>query len=289
MNINLQENYKKINDILGLPQEYKGIKFYPIKMGEVDYKSSLYNLFYYPKNYIPDVSIIKMSYIKYLLFRVNLLLQQNDPSVNLYHEFINFICHITHNNKPSIEDMDNGIGSVHFINMLDHPEKEDIEQYTISLFINNIQFSESDIDNIREIILEQNGSSIEWVEDYKPDLEERLNVFNNNNDIDLKDVIYSFCALTNLSEKEVCEKTIFQFNARLEREMKLKDYQAFKPLEISGQVTAKNKNEELFKHYLSHIPMKGRYDDILLNLNTFMENSGLNNPESGLKNGTNFE
>jgi hypothetical protein len=279
MNNNLQKNYKQINDILGLPQEYNGIKFYPIKVGEIDYKISLYHLFHWPKNYVPDVDIIKMSYIKYLMYAIEPSLKEKEPDVDIEKEFINFISHITHL-EPS---------KVSFGSKENPTSRGNFDKYLIYLFIDGIQFSELDIDNIREIILEQNGSSIEWIEDYKPDLEERLNVFNSGNNIDLKDTIYSFCALTNLSEKEACEKTLFQFSARLEREMRLKDYQAFKPLEISGQVTAKNKKDEIFQHYLSHIPTKGRYDDILLNLNDFMEDSGLNNPESGLKNGTNFE
>jgi hypothetical protein len=279
MNSNLAKNYKQINDILGLPQAYKGIDFYPIKMGEIDYKSSLYRLFYWPKNYVPDVDIIKTSYIKYLFYVIQPGLKEKEPESDLEKEFIDFIGHITQTETSKIS----------FGYKVNLEGRSKYDKFILYLFINGIEFSEQDIDNIREIILEQNGSSIEWVEDYKPDLEERLNIFNNNNDIDFKDAIYSFCALTNLSEEEVCEKTIFQFNSRLEREIRLKDYQAFKPLEVSGQVTAKNKKDEIFKHYLSHIEMKGRYDDILLNLNTFMEDSGLNNPESGLKNGTNFE
>jgi hypothetical protein len=279
MNPNLAKNYKQINDILGLPQEYKGIDFYPVKIGELDYKSSLYNLFHWPKNYVPNADVIKMSYIKYLIYVIAPSLKEKDSNADIEKEFIDFISHITH--------LD--IDEIHFGAKENPMNKGEFDKFFLYLYIKGVEFSEQDIDNLREIILEQNGSSIEWVEDYKPDLQTRLDVFNGNNDIDLKDAIYSFCALTNLSEKEVCEKTIFQFNARLEREMRLKDYQAFKPLEISGQVSAKNKKDELFKHYLSHIPKKGRYDDILLNLNTFMEDSGLNDPESGLRNGTNFE
>jgi len=262
-----------------LPQEYKGIKFYPIKMGEIDYKSSLHRLFSWPKNYIPSVDIIKMSYIKYLLYIVAPELKEKEPDTDIEKEFINFIAHITHLESSKIRFWfkENSSGRSSF------------DKFILYLSIDGVEFSEQDIDNLREIILEQHCSSVEWVEGYKPDLEEKMSVFNSSSDTDLKDIIYSFCALTNLSEKEACDKTLFQFNSRLEREMRLKDYQAFKPLEVSGQVSAKNKKDELFKHYLSHIPMKGRYDDILLNLNTFMEDSGLNNPENGLGKGTNFE
>lgn len=273
MNNNLQKNYKLINDILGLPQEYKGVNLYPIKIGETDYNNSLHRLFFWPKNYIPDVAIIKTSYIKYLLFPVQLSLKEKEPETDLEKEFIDFMSHITHVESSKI----------HFSHK-DFPEGKSIyDKFILYLFIDGIQFTEQDIDSIREIILEQNGSSIEWVEDYKPDLEEKLSFMQRDKDNDLKDIIYTFCCLTNMSEEEACNKTIFQFNSRLEREIMVKNYHAFKPLEVSGQISSKNKSEEIVKNYLSHIPKQGRYDSILVDMNKFMEDSGLNNSESPVK------
>jgi len=284
MNPNIAKNYKLINDIRGDPQEYKGVKFYPLRVGDIEYKESFYRLFCWPKNYIPNKEILKSSYVKYLLMVIAPKLKQDDPDIDIYKEFIKFLCFIVHLEIPSIEDIDGGKSKVRIIVYGNDPNKSGtLEGYNFKIFINNVEFDEYDFDNVREIILEQNGTSIEWVEGFEPDLEEKLNVFNNNSDIDLKDIIYSFCVLTNLSEEEACNKTLFQFNARFEREIKLKDYQAFKPLEVSGQISSKNKKDDLIKHYLSHMPMKGRYDDILLNLNTFMEDSGLSNPDGGLR------
>jgi hypothetical protein len=125
--------------------------------------------------------------------------------------------------------------------------------------------------------LEQNGSSIEYVESYQPSLEKKLEFMNRgNSDVDFKDEISSFCALTGLPEVDVGEKTLYQFKSRVEREMLLKDYELFKPLEFSGQISSKNK-EELFKHYMSHIPKQTRYGSILIEKTKYLEQSGLGN------------
>lgn len=285
MNANLAKNYKQINDILGLPQEYKGIKFYPLKIKDVEYKQKMYNLFAMPKNYIPNVSIIKASYIKFLLRVIRQQLLEADPEHDLIIDLVDFLCFVTHLDCPTNEEILHGIGSVHLKTTHDFPDKMgDIQEYGFHLFINDKEFSEQDFDDIREIILEQNDSSVEWVEEYKPDLEEKINFMKRNEpEISLKDIIYIFCCLTGESEQEVSEKTLFQFNARLEREMMVKNFLAFKPLESAGFISSKNKGEELFKHYFSHIERGGRYDSILVNLNKFMENSGLSDEESPVK------
>jgi len=271
MNSQVKSIYKEINDILGLPQIYKGVKFYPLKVGDIDYKDSLYRLFFYPKNYIPDRDILKASYIKYLLYVVQESLKIREPDIDLYKELIKFLCYITKTEETNIQLM-----------FKEHPESKNIfDKVSLHLFINKIEFSEQDFDNIREIVLEQNGSSIEWVESYTPDLEEKLIFMQRGiEEHSLKDSIYAFCCITNLSEEEVCNKTLFQFNSRLEREIILKDYNLFKPLEVTGQLSSKNK-EEIFKHYLTHIPKRERYDNVLISLNKFIENNSLNNSEEG--------
>jgi len=273
MNSYVKNFYKQINDILGLPQEYNGIKLYPLKIGDVDYKISLYRLFFYPKNYIPDKDILKTSYLKYLLYVVQYSMKEKEPDVDSLKELIGFLSFITHIEKNKI--------NIFFNN---NPEKEGVfDKINLFLVIDGIEFSEQDFDNIREIVIEQNGSSIEWVESFNPELEEKLSFMQRGqDDVDLKDEVYSFCNLTNLSEKEVCNKTLFQFKARIEREMMAKDYNLFKPLELTGQISSKNK-QEIFKHYLTHIPRHDRYESVLIDLDKFVKDSGLNDSESGLK------
>lgn len=272
MNSQISKIYRQTNDIFGLPQEYKGIKFYPIKIKEVDLKEKLYLLFFHPKNYIPQREIIRMSYLKFLLFVVQEAWRVENPDIDVADDLIEFLYRITKIEKT----IDNKGNKNISIERKLCPENEDVfDQIMLRLNIDGVEFSEQEFDNIREILLEQNGSSIEWVESYQPSLEKKLEFVNRSfSDTDFKDEFYSFCVLTGLLEEQAKERTLYQFKARLEREMLVKDYTIFKPKEITGQIKSKS-GEELYKHYLSHIEKHGRYSSILVDKDKFIEDSGI--------------
>jgi len=273
MNNIVQQIYNPDNDIWGLPQEFKGIKFYPIKIKETKYKKLFYKLFCQPKSYIANRDILRMSYLKFMLYVVNIV-----PS-----ELLDFLYHVTQINKPDLKEYSNS-DAIHYLQKEIPSGIDEYEKFAIFISIIDIIFTEQDFDNLREIILEQNGTSIEYIESYNPELEKKLEFMQRNMiDMDLKDEIFSFCALTGLSEVEAGEKTLFQFKSRFEREIMFKEYGLFKPLEVSGQVTAKNKKDELFKHYLRHIEKSGRYDAIFVNKDKFLLDSGFSNPNSQIK------
>jgi hypothetical protein len=274
MNSTLQQIYDPDNDIWGLPQTYKNIKFYPLKLKETKYKKLFYKLFCQPKSYIADRDILRMSYLKFILYAVGI-----DPN-----DLLDFLYHITQIDRSIIKTFNNEKSHLIHYGRKEIPNvEEEIEKFSLFVYIDDEIFTEQEFDNLREIILEQNATSIEYIESYNPDLEKKLEFMQKNDlDMDLKDEIFSFCALTGLSEIESGEKTLFQFRARFEREVMFKEYSLFKPLEVSGQVTAQNKKDELFKHYLRHIGNSGRYDSIFLNQDKFLEDSGLSNPNSGI-------
>ena len=266
MNKNVEKIYDKSNDIFALPQSYKGIEFYPIKVKQVKLKKLMYNLFAVPKNYIPEKKILKMSYIKFLFYVVQPKYNSSKKEVDLQDDIIFFLKEITkkddvvyeYENVDRIKDVD-----------------DIIEFLKINIVIDGIRFNEQEFENIREIVLEQNGSSVEYVEEYLPDLEEKLSFMTKSfAELDLKDEVYIFVSLTGLSEEEVGEKTLYQFKNRLEREILLKDYELFKPLEMSGQISSKT-NEELYKHYFSHIDRLRRYHSLMVEKERFLERSGL--------------
>jgi hypothetical protein len=259
MNNQVCQIYKPENDIFGLPQIYKGISFYPVKINQFELKKNLYRLFFQPKNYVPDRTILRMSYLKFILY----ILQENFGESNLLKDLLEFLFEIT-----KTKDIE--------LKYKEYPDNSDpFDQFSLHIFINGIEFNEQEFDNIREIVIEQNGSTIEYVESYNPDLEKSLSFINKRNDTDMKDEIYSFCCLTGLSESDVGNLSLYQFKNRFEREMMLLTYKIFKPLEISGQVTSKTK-EEIFKHYLTHTQAdKSRYVSIMLDANKFMKESGL--------------
>jgi len=260
MNNVVEEIYKIENDVFGMPQEYKGVKFHPIRIKDVNEKKMLYRLFFQSKNYISQREIVKMSYFKFLMYVVN-----NNIKENVYTELVDLLNHITKVDKKNIS-----------IRIEDHPENNEIFNRTmLYLQIGDTIFDENEFDNIREILLEQSGYSIEWVESFDLSLEDKIHFMNRaNEDIDFKDEIFSFCAMSGISESEAGEKTLYQFKNRLEREMVMKDYDNFKQLEVSGQISSKA-GGEIFKHYLSHIPKPTRYGSILIDKDSFIEKSGL--------------
>jgi hypothetical protein len=132
---------------------------------------------------------------------------------------------------------------------------------------------------MREMILEQNGLSIEFIEEYNPDLEESLR-FNNrlSEGITLQDEIFTLCTVKNISLKEVEDMTVYQFKQLLERMMVLEEYRLYKPLLATGEI--KLKGGEL-KNYFYHSEKKGRYSSILLSRDDLAKNEALKPDEDG--------
>jgi len=59
-------------------------------------------------------------------------------------------------------------------------------------------------------------------------------------------------------------------------------YKLFKPLEISGQIQAKNK-KELIAHYFTHTEnAKSRYASIMVDAKSFIEQAGFDANNNGL-------
>jgi len=268
MNSVVEKIYDITKDVYGQPQTYKGIDFFPIKVKDVETKQLLYKLFFHPKNYIPDKVILKMSYLKFILYIVNEWYRGTDLEMDVQSDLIKFLNNITQKNDVLYKSKVIDNGSDIFNNV------------EVKIVIGGVEFSEQEFDNIREIVLEQSGYSLSYIEEYNPELEKRMEFFNRNvSNTDYKDEIYSFCALTGMSEDEVGEKTLYQFKSRFEREILVKEYELFKPLEVSGQVSSKS-GKEIFKHYLSHISKGGRYSAILIDKDQFLEESGLGKTNS---------
>lgn len=281
MNSYVSQLYKRENDVWGYPQEYKGISFYPLKIKDLKQTKSFYRLFTCPKNYIADRQILRMSYLKFLLYVVQGGIDSTTEKINLQVDLGEFLQHVCKIKENSV--------SVSFF-YKEHPENEDIyekHELFLSIVSNSggepIILTEQDFDNIREIVLEQNGSSIEYIESYNPKLEKDLEFINGNAEsLDFAEEIFSFCSLTKMSEIEAGEKTLFQFSSRLQREMLLKDYEIFKAMEAAGFISSKVKSKEIFKHYFSHIAKGGRYDSLMQNPDEYLKESGLSDPNSNI-------
>ena len=260
MNNIVKQIYNESNDIWGYPQEYKGIEFYPLRLKDSKYINLFYQLFTYPKSYIPDRQIAKMSYLKFILFRLNPMGDWEETLGGLA-DFLKFI---TKKERINIDSVENIVG-------IDDP----LLALNLKVWIDNIEFSEVEFDNIREIVLEQNGTWIEYIEEFHPELEEHLKLLNKSSEsFDFKDEVFVFSSLMNLPINQIENITLYQLKIQLEKLIMIKNYEIIKPLEVSGQIKAKN-GGEIVQNYLTHNARTGRYDSVKLNEEGFVANSGL--------------
>jgi hypothetical protein len=254
MNKEALKHYKEENDVFGMPQNYRGIDLYPLKVSDFEYIRLFYELFAYPQKPISlqNPMVYKMSYLKFLL----LVLQF---SLNLEETFetklIKFLEHIT---KKEV-----------IVNVLNREEDiKDLNQLIFIVKIGDVVFTETDFNNLREIILEQNGNDIDYIETYNPDLEKDLDfIYRNVEKYTLKDQIFAFAAITKKSMNEIKEYTIFQMKNLMEASTTL--------LEFNMQTIPLTEVDEKYqtRTYIKPLKHRGRYDDVLEDVDTFKNNS----------------
>lgn len=241
--------YNSENDIWGEPQSYKGIKFYPIKVYETDIKRLFYRILCTPKKHLQAVEYIKMSYLKFIIFTGVTVFQADNKDFEK--DFTNFFSDIT--KRPDVFIENNGV--------------------KLFLRFGDVRLTESDFDNVREMILIQNGLSLRYIEDYDPSLEEKLmQMIKMNGETTMEDQIFVFASLLKKTLPEIRDYTMFQFKHHLSRLSALQDYNMYRPLEASGQI--KLDNGAKIQGYHSLPLHEGRYDGILINKDAFIKQTG---------------
>ena len=251
-----EQIYKKNNDIWGEPQTYKGIKFYPLKISEESEINAFNKLFSYPKSATNDNPVFyKMSYLKFLIYVLPYLLDKNEEGLDFSEDIKTFLAYVT---GTDIED----------IALSSRNQEAKIENLIISLFIGEEIFTEADFDIIREIILQQNGSSVEYVEAYRPELEKDLQfAMRNMEKYNFSDQIFSFAALFGKTMEEIKDCTLFQMKNLLDSKGAIESYRMQTiPLTEVGK-------EYSVKHYMKNLKIRGRYDEILQTVDEFKEDT----------------
>ena len=156
MEPNTTKYYNRRYDLWGYPQVYRDIELHPLKISEVLYLDLFDKLFQYPKNHIPSKEILRMSYLKFLLYVVQ---QQLEPGKDTIREDLaKFLEHITQQKVKILDYIEKG-------------KNNTLENVVIRIFIGKHEYAEHDFDIIREIILEQCGITLKYIESYNPELE----------------------------------------------------------------------------------------------------------------------
>lgn len=249
--------YNESLDFQKLPQEYKGVKFYPLCISEKDIFEKMMGTIGIPKSYIKtEPMIMKMSYLKFLCF----LLKKRDDIKNI----LSYITKIDNIDFEITLRKGANINDLHY------------EDMNIIIHVNDINFNEYDFDIIRDIILRQNYYSTAFIEEYDPELEELLTLkqkASGNGGNSFEDKIFVLCVLMNKMPEEIANLSYYQFYKlyyAATMKMKTQIYQGW----ISSGFISFEKGKT-FTTYLDPMPNRGgRYDEIKMSKESFLEKVG---------------
>lgn len=249
--------YNESLDFLNLPQLYKGISFYPLLIKEQEEYSLMMSCFGVPKRYIKtDIDIMKASYLKFMCFYY----KKKD-------DICNVLKHIT--KKDDIEIKYSVVG-----NVKKSDENLTLENISLSLIIDGIEFFENDFDIIRDIILKQSYSSTEYIEEYDPELEELLASSVNNKVNSQEDRMFVLSFLMRKTPQEIGELSMYQFQKLYIVSTLVETTEIYQPLLVSGQIKFEGKKK--LTTYMDPLPNRtGRYDSIKMTESEFLNKVGM--------------
>lgn len=177
-----------------------------------------------------------------------------------------------------IVECDTYKGFIDFLSFITHVPKENIQLkmmvsrmgiVVVSLNIGDAKFNGNEFEELRQIILKQNGIDFDYVKEYDPDLETKMGILRKGNNweyANFEEQAFTLSLIMGKNPIELSDYTLYQFNKMIARHSLLIDYSAYKPLESAGFIKLKDGQ---IPHYLSHIKKKGRYDDLYIDKDEF--------------------
>jgi len=190
MNKEAEKIYNNINDIFGYPQKYKGVEIYPLLVKDLEHIRLFNLIFTYPKLAASSTKrLYLMSYLKFMLQEMYVEIDNIEK----------FFKHVTRKDNVKLEVYKHKEG-----------ELKSLDDAILFLNIDGIKFSEEDFENLREIILEQNGSCIDYINQYDPSLEESLRWNQREYPLTFNDQIFTLSSLFKISPNSIGEWTLYQ-------------------------------------------------------------------------------
>lgn len=253
MTKSLEKFFNVKKHVRGLPQVYNNVNFYPITLDNIEYYDKLYSILAYPKNTITDKTILKMSYLKFISFVLY---------GDFREELENLFKHLCRTDNVSI------------VYTIKNVSTMDIDLF---ILIDEIKFTEHEFELIRELVLEQNGISLDYINQYDQSLEEKLKIHNNMNkggETTFEDKIFAFCSFMKIlpTDERLWNMSVFQFENQMTRIAVFLNYELFEPLVVSGQIEFKDKSEKIL-NWQEKLSKKKRYSEILINKKDFLAKS----------------
>lgn len=242
------------------PQEYKGVQLYPILLIDIDIYQIFVETVCIPKDFLYTKEILKMSYLKYILYFIqgrSEISKESGKEVKSYKEMLEVLLRYITKQKVVIKQI---IDDISMDDIIFHYE----------IYIGEQTFYEYDFDNIRKIILEQNGKSLEYIESFNPELEKSLSFFLNQygKSASLYDRIMIYSTISKTDIIDMSKWTVAEFEIKEDILKKYEEWKVYRPLEASGQIElrAPNKIDNPFEHKEKS---KDRYESILINADNF--------------------
>lgn len=237
------------------PVEYKGLKLYPIKVKDYYEFLSSYDILDINKNKIPDVEVIQMTYLQYVVDKLF-----NDETIVNQNHSITF-GNIWELKFANIMELCLGIKSKDVI--IKHEDNK------ITLILDGIEISANDFDDLRKLILFQNLNTYDDTilsEDVENAIRERNEMSNKGLLVpQLEDMFDKVMLKTGLEEEKILNMTYRRFERIFKSLVEEVDYTIFKMAECQGAQ---------FKNPIDHWIYKSsrdKYADIFGSINGLKE------------------
>jgi len=236
-----------LNNTWGSPTNYKGVLIYPVQM---KYNSKFFqyvNCLLFEKNKVPDVKVIKMSYLRFIYE-----LSHSGKEYFIYWRYLTRLLILVFKHK------------FHFLS--------DGEKLFIK--VKDKILNEQDFDEIRKIICKQN--LIVLNEDLlNPEVERAIaeaREFMAKKEVPAttEENIFSFFAATGYEIEKIKNLTIYIFNKTMQRLNLMKTWEVYTYAALRGGESDK------IKHWLSHVSERGLYDDVTMTEDDFKQKTSDN-------------
>lgn len=247
------------------PVPYKNIKLFPVRVRDNDMFYRSISCLTLEKKSIPDIKILKMSYLEYLYhlhienkevdylllldYLLKLCIKDDDMGVNYYFDDMN---------KPVFE-----IGK----KVLDTDGNPVSDKHGIKLSDKEI-FNSSDFEEIQNIICNQNliDRPDETIQKEIRDKMDEARMMkardSGNKPASFEDTILCLVASTSMSLNEVYDLPLRKFIKLLQRVDAKLHYEIYMGAAMSGMVEFKDK--KILRHWMSDLEKENKNDDVLL-------------------------
>lgn len=229
-----------LSNIWGDPYKYKGVLIYPVQMKYIDKFYQYINCLLIEKHKIPDVNVIKMSYLRFIFE-----LSYSSQEYYICWRYLKKLLILVFRYK------------FHFLFI----------KNKLYIKVKNKILSEQDFDKIRKIICKQNlivlNEDLLSPEVQRAIKEAREYMLKKETPATTEENVLSFFAATGYEPEKIKNLTIYIFNKTMQRLNLLKAW------EIYTYPSLKSGESDKIKHWLSHIPEKGLYDDVTITEDDF--------------------